>query len=204
MNLFRKKPLPETSPAKDNLIFLFTGTDKKKYYGFNKDSDLPLSRFEVQLMYNEHMRLGLMGEEMLMILDRIDTCNAQMITAKEKERPAISAQIGLMTTVARGRMSNTLHHNLVMAMASVWIVREDEDPIIFNKDIHDQKVKFFEAECREGSAFHFFQKTGFAGLPAYTQLSQEEFDELWTNSINNQQTLLSWIENLTLAKLQQR
>lgn len=208
VNPFKKKqvdvkPLPETSPEKDRLVFLFKGTDGHGYYGFKPDSELTLARFKVQLMLIEHMRAGMTGQEMEMVMDNIDRLNAQVLLAKDKERPALSAEIGRMTALARARMSNALHHKLLLAMAAVWVVRDDEDPISFNQDIQDYKERFFAAECEEDSAYRFFQRTGFAGLPAFTQLSEVEFQELWQNSKTNHLTMLNYLENLIPARLRQ-
>jgi hypothetical protein len=200
-NLFKRKNKPELSPVKDKLIHLFKGSDGRDYYGFKVDSDLPLARFEVQLMLLEHMRAGMTGEEITTILDNIDMLVAEMVKASDKDRPSYGAKIGTMTTIARARMSNSLHHELLLSMAAIWVVRDDEDPIKYNQDIHDQKRTFFAAECKEGSAYDFFQRTGFAGLPTYIQLSESELNELWSNSISQQKMLAENIERLILRNL---
>lgn len=202
--LFKRKSKPELSPVKDKLIHLFNGSDGHDYYGFKIDSDLPLARFEVQLMLLEHMRAGMTGEEIMNILNNIDMLTAEILKSNDKDRPGHAAKIGTLTTIARARMSNTLHHDLMLSMAAVWVVRDDEDPITFSQDIHDQKRTFFEAECKEGSAYYFFQKTGFAGLPTYTRLSESELTELWNNSISQQKMLAENISNLIQKKLHQK
>ena len=59
MKWFKKKAID--SPVSDKLTHLFKGSDGHDYYGFKIDSDLPLKRFEVQLMLLEHMRAGMTG-----------------------------------------------------------------------------------------------------------------------------------------------
>lgn len=195
----RKKTNPK--PIKNTLVHLFKGNDGHDYFTFAQNSELPLQRFTEQMKFQEHLRAGLTGEEMNNILDQIDQDNAELLKAKDRDRPKISARISTWTTLARSRMSGYLHHDLVLNMAATWIVRADEDPITINPQIHAEKVKFFDAECREGSAWHFFQKTGFAGLPHFMKLSEEELTQLWMQSMENQKILADMFERLTRERL---
>ena len=199
MKWFRKKAI--SSPLSDKLTHLFRGSDGHDYYGFKIDSDLPLRRFEVQLMLLEHMRAGLTGEEVMNILQQIDTMTAHLLTSSEADRVIYAAKISTLTTICRARMSNTFHHDLLVAMAAVWIVRDDENPLEFSDKINSEKIKFFSAECEGDSAFAFFQRTGFAGLQSYMRLSEDEFKELWSNSQTQHRILADSIEKLILSSL---
>jgi len=52
---------------------------------------------------------------------------------------------------------------LLMNLACILYIREDEDPYVFSKDIHQQKVEQLTKDSREGLAAFFYK----AGLSAY-------------------------------------
>jgi len=196
------KKSPAANPIKDQLVFLFKGTDGHDYFSYKPDSDLHMPRLPEQMKLMEHMRIGMSEEDMFLIFDNIDTLNAAILTTKnDKDKPSLHANIGAHTTIGRGRMSNTLHHKLLLQMAATWCIRNDENPQEFSREIHEQKVNFFDAECREGSAYAFFQLIGFRGLSRYMTMSGDEFSELWTNSILNLKTLHQTLENLIPERL---
>ena len=75
-------------------------------------------------------------------------------------------------------MSNTLHHDLMLSMAAVWVVRDDEDPITFSRIFTIRNGLSLIPNARRVRLIIFFQKTGFAGLPTYTRLSESELQSL--------------------------
>lgn len=194
---FQGKKKTTVSDKFAGLELSFIGSDGHKYYSFKPDSSLPLARFSEQLMLLEHLRAGLLGDEISALMDLIDGANVDYLKAKDKEKIRHSARIGAYTSLVRSRTSNILHHKLLLRMATVWLVREDENPATINKEIAAEKELFFASECENANAYFFFQKTGFKGLQAFITLSENEFQELWNHSIQSTEALAMMTETLT-------
>jgi hypothetical protein len=121
-----------------------------QYYGFPKSFPVPILRAGRASEYLQWLSSGLSGEELDMLINQAD------ITLTEGLKHGNgAAKLGLILEKIRERRKMVIHHELQINFLSCLLIRQDEDPAIFNEQIHKEKVTQFLDELEKGN-FHFF------------------------------------------------
>lgn len=183
----RRKSKAASTDYKLQLLF---EKDGHKYYRFPKETNLPMERFSQSLALLEMLSCGLSGKEMERILSAMETAIAAGLS-----NPKNAGIVSTYVHIIRERQDNIIHRDLLLNIAATWIVRDDENPSIINKDIHDAKLATFEAMCGEAS-HDFFTLADIDPLMPLLTMSPQEFQQLWEyntvqiQSLNKALTLL--------------
>ncbi len=179
------------------LTYRLIDTNSKRYYGFPKEFALPLERHGKLMFYMQHMANGLTDKEDQEIDNAIAT-----IILNEKDLTKVGIRIaGLMAEKER-RRNLCIHTELFYNYLAVQLVREDESVEIFDNDIQMQKVSQFKEEAKKKeSTYLFFQQPEFKKLNDMLQLSPEEWNEYWQESLNRQIALKETLAVYTSATI---
>jgi hypothetical protein len=175
--------------AKHNLTEVFTHKDHT-YYRFPKEVNLPLERFSMALGLMERISSGLSGSEMEQILEGMEKALSAGLS-----NPKNAAVVAGYIHVIRERQTNVIHRDLLLNLAAIWVIRDDEDPTIINPDIHNQKLNEFDAICKGGS-HDFFSQLGIMPLVPLLSMSAEELQTLWEYNIVQQRKLIETLTHL--------
>ena len=157
---------------KYNLVQLFT-KDGYTYYRFPKETALPLERFAMSMSLLERLSSGLSGSEMEAILTEMEKALGAGLT-----NPRNAALVATYIHVIRERQNTVIHRDLLLNIAATWVVRSDENPAIINPDVHQAKLKVFEAMAEEGS-HDFFTGLDIEPLKPLLRMSPDELTTLW-------------------------
>lgn len=145
----------------DKLKFTFVDSEGRRYFQYMSDFDLSIKRKGALEMKVKELTMGLDRDELTGIVDAMDAA----LKAKDGRgnmTPNI-ARIGYFIEEIRNRKENLWHPGILMEMAALMNIREDEDPAIIDEDIQSQKVAQFEKDSETG-LYDFFLT---AGLTAY-------------------------------------
>lgn len=172
--LFKGKSKNEYLPKLD----LAFEHKKVKYYRFAEKQSIPAARFVYVDQLLELRSLGLSGEEMDKILFEMEEALNKDMT----KQPNI-VRLGYLIECIRQRKEMVLHRDILINMAAYLLIREDENPVIVHKKIHEEKIEVIESLAEGGDmAYDFFMSAALKPLSGLRKLSKQEFTELWENN----------------------
>lgn len=172
----------------------FIDSEGNQYYKFPNLMGLPLPRKGEFSGYCMFLSSGFSGDETAKILDAEQKIYSQGIT------PETFGKLGALHHLKRQRLQMTIHTELFYNIAAIQLIREDEEPDIFNNQIHLEKVKQFKKEVEAKNAYFFFQEIQLNSPLDFMKFSQAEFLTLWDESLISQASLKEILEFLTRAK----
>jgi hypothetical protein len=146
----------QSKSYREYLEFAFTDSKGRKYYKFNDLKNMPLSMLEQLTILQLEVEGRIKGTD----LDEwIKRCKE---IASSGSKTAV-ADIGHMLGALEDRRGVLIEPVLLMEIAALLYVREDEDPTIYNKDLHKEKFKQFTDDCaKPGGLYDFFLNAGLA------------------------------------------
>lgn len=182
----KKKKLPP------ELEYGFTDLDKKKYYRIPAQLALPIERYgklQENLMWQS---AGMTATEIKSLLALAET---ELENLVQGHKGALS-KVGFIIQEMKMRSEVVLHTELLYQFIAILYIREDEDMNHYNESIQQEKVDAFKRIVAEGGAYEFFQLPELSRVNQLLNLSQQEWEELWMNSIREQDRLKRTIEYL--------
>lgn len=176
LRLERERYAPKLE--RTNLEERFTTDAGHKYYGFPSTLQLPLERYARLREFLAYLGAGISAEELAKLVDAADAALAAGVKTGKN-----AARIGLCLAEIRERASTILHHELLVHVLAVQLIRDDERPEIFDEVLHREKFTELLAASQAGAPF-FFSKE----LPEWRKLwemlekSPDEWRKYWTAS----------------------
>jgi len=134
--------------TKENMVFSFFDDQCKGYYEFPKSVDLPICRLGKLQEFMMWMQKGVSQEEYIKALDKAEEALVDVLKSGKN-----ASKIGFVLHELRDRCNMVLHDELFYNVLATQIIRDDEDPTIFNNEIHMQKVAEFKLLDAKSDAF---------------------------------------------------
>ena len=172
-----------------NLTKVFT-QDGYNYLRFPKETNMPLERFSMSMALLERLSSGISGSEMEGILTGMEKALSAGLS-----NPKNAALVATYIHIIRERQDTIIHRDILLNIAATWIIREDEDPTIINNDIHNEKLKVFEAMCN-GGVHDFFTRLAIEPLIPLMSMSAEDMQKLWVYNKEAQRNLIKALTHL--------
>ena len=174
----------QSKTYREYLEFAFADNRGRKYYRFNDLKNMPLALLEQLTILQLEVESRIKGAD----LDEwIAHCKC-IVSAGSK---TAVADIGHMLGALEERRTVLLDPTLMLEIAALLYIREDEDPTVYNKDLHSEKFKQFNEE-KAGGLYDFFLS---AGLSRY--LPSADFMPLeWEKFLKNQVTQIDRFNEL--------
>ncbi len=173
MLFFKKKKQPEA--IKDKLVFLFKGSDGHNYYRWPKDLALTNERYLLANGLMTNLAIGMSGKELMEAFDTLE-----LLIADGLKNPQNLAKIAATVAIMKAAQNHTVHRDLLINLAAVYVVRDDEKPEEVNQDIMQQKLDYFDKNVNEPK--DFFLQISIEELSELHKLSKEELNRLWQAS----------------------
>lgn len=169
-----------------DLEHCYTDLNNTAYFRFPKDMALPVERLGKLYYFSELLFKGLSPEEDEKIDAKIsDALEVGLKNSKHKS----AAMIGSLLMERQKRREFVFHTELLFNLLAVQWVREDENPSTYSNEIQMQKVVQFKKEVEEVGAYPFFQVEELKQLRSFFDLSKEDWEGYWKESLLRQQTL---------------
>ena len=160
----------QSKTYREYLEFAFADSAGRKYYRFNDLKNMPLALLEQLTILQLEVESRIKGPD----LDEWIAHCKRIVSSGSKTSVA---DIGHMLGALEERRTVLLDPTLMLEMAALLYIREDEDPTTYNKDLHAEKFKQFNTE-KEGGLYDFFLSAGLSRyLPSvsFTPLEWEKF-----------------------------
>jgi len=174
-----------------DLEYRFHDQDGKVYFGYPDSLPLPLERWGKARDFLHWMNNGLSPAE---FKEMISVAEKNWISYIKTGKNA--SKVGYIFEELKSRGDMTIHTELLYNYLAVQVVREDEDPIKFNSEIHQQKVEQFKKETQSGNHYFFFQQPELKRLHELWNFSQSEWEKYWTESQIKQRVLKETLQTI--------
>ena len=175
----------------ENLEFRFNDSNGKIYYGFPDSLPLPIERWGKARDFLSWMAIGLSPEE---FTELIEAAEKNWVSHLKTGKNA--ARVGYIFEELKTRRNNVLHTELLYNYLAIQLVREDEDPVVFNNEIHLEKVEQFKKETSKGNHYFFFQVPELKKLHELWNFNQEEWERYWIESTTKQKLLKKILQTI--------
>ena len=165
----------QSKTYKEYLEFVFADSKGQKYYRFNDLKNMPLALLEQLTILQMEMESRIKSTD----LDQWITHCKTIISSGSKTSVA---DIGHMLGALEERRTLLMDPVLMMEIAALLYIREDEDPTTYNKDLH--REKFLQlSDDKKTTLFDFFVSAGLSRyLPSVSFTAQD-----WTTFLTNQE-----------------
>jgi hypothetical protein len=158
----------------EKMLKVFIDSNGKAYYTTQNDFDTPLERTRGIERCVREIGAGLSNDEQKKIRE------AMKKALGDGKKPNI-AMIGHLIIEMERREEMLLHPDAMFDLLAYKYVREDEDPSVVDKDIHQTKIKQFKKDSKDG-LYDFFYKMGLSAYIPYLTKSENEWNEYYRES----------------------
>ncbi|HWB62976.1 MAG TPA: hypothetical protein VG603_05640 [Chitinophagales bacterium] len=184
----------QSKTYREYLEFAFVDSKGKKYYRFNDLKNMPLALLEQLTILQLEIESRIKGPD----LDEwIAHCKAIVSSGS---RTAV-ADVGHMLGALEERRTVLLDPVLMLEVAALLYIREDEDPTVYNKDLH--REKFIQLnEDQKNTLYDFFVSAGLSRYfpsAGFTPQNWQKFLESQMGQIEAFTVLLGKIGTLKCA-----
>lgn len=149
----------------------------KKYYSFPESLALPLERMGKIEEYLQWITSGLTGDTISFLCDEMDKLLSDGLKTGKN-----ASKIGLIISEIRGRKEMAIPVELMYNLLAVQLIREDENPEVFNNQIQIEKIIALK-ELNEQTGGFFFGLKELKQLQNLFNMSPEEWSNYWERSI---------------------
>lgn len=164
-----------------DLEYRFTDSNGKRYYGMPEKMSISEDRWAKLQEFLIWLSNGLTAESLNMLLDKADKhLEDGVVKMAENKRPNAIKLAAIMNEI-RTRQDMIRPNELLYNILAVQLIREDEDPMLFNNKIHMEKVIQFEDERELGNNF-FFALPEFKILWRFQNFTEEQWTEYFKAS----------------------
>lgn len=148
---------------------IFVDSEGRRYFKVKNDFDLPILRAkELEKRLQRNMS-GLSDNNLNMFI------KAMKKALNDGKKPDLS-MIGHLLIEMERRQDLLLHEDIMFDIVAFTLIREDEDPAVIDLNIHDEKVKQFMKDSKEG-LFDFFYRAGLMEYLPYLKNMEEDWNE---------------------------
>lgn len=159
------------------------GVDSKgnRYYSWESLDQMPKVRSNKLQDFAIFSDMKMTVESLFELTDKIMELNEKVAVEKNKKvKTRLHAQIAALAQEMQWRTTEDTPLDIILNMAAILAVREDEKPMKFDRLIHEEKVKQFSIEDQEGN-FFFLSHELFKTLHPSLVMSGDEYKKHWNN-----------------------
>jgi hypothetical protein len=165
------------SIKKEGLVPIGLDSEGNRYYSWEDLESIPKARVNQLQNFAIFDDLKMTVDNLFDLTNKIIEINQKLASNKnEKSKARLHAQIGALASEMQWRTQEDTPLDIILNIASVLAVREDEDPNQFKQTIHEEKVKQLSKEEKDGN-FFFLTHEVFGALKPSLIMSGGEWRE---------------------------
>lgn len=152
--------------------FAFVDSENRKYFYFPDLKKIPLPLLEKLNELQEQLNSKIPGRD-------LDSWVSKIEEVLNGNSPTKITDVGYWIGTLKDRRSILFDPTLLTEIAALLYIREDENPCVYNKELHKEKFELLWKDSQQGSKLYdFFQQAGLRGyLPSgnITQVNWEQY-----------------------------
>ena len=158
-----------------DLVFVGVDSEGKKYYSWEKLENIPRNRYIAIEQTNMYIDNKISPANLSSLSLAIIEVNQALIRENDPKKIALlHAQIDALASELTFRQKYAIPSQVLVALASIVTIREDEDPSVYSETIQTEKSETFAREMNIGNCF-FLTSPIFKALIPSLLMSNEEW-----------------------------
>lgn len=147
----------QSKTYKENMEFAFTDSLNRKYFAFPDLKKLPLPLLEKLNELQEQLTSKIPGRDLDSWIGKVE----EVLNGNSEKKVT---DTGYWLGVLKERRSILFDPTLLTEIAALLYIREDENPCVYNKEIHKEKFELLWNDSQKGmKLYDFFQQAGLKG-----------------------------------------
>jgi len=175
---------------KGKMVFAFASEEGERFYTFPAEIHKPLNRFIKVNELLERMNAGVSGQELENILVVMESAIYDGL-----KDPKNSAKVASCVNLLRLRKGDVIHKDILLNLAAVLLIGENENQFIINQDYHQHKLDLFSDMVDKDGPHAFFLKSCIEPLLPLTNMSPNDLLLLWETNVARQRQLQVMLDN---------
>lgn len=150
--------------------FTFIDPTGMRYYQYQNLWDMPICRKQkLEILAKEHQEKLSFYDVKLFI-----EAGEKILEEGEKVVPRIGYWLGVM----KDKTEKLFHPYTMLEMAACLLIREDQDPSIWDDELEARKIEDFKKWSRQGEGLHaFFMQSGLGIYFPFLESMGKDFDK---------------------------
>jgi hypothetical protein len=182
----------------DELEYSFIDLQGKKYYSFPEATALPIERLAKMEEYKVYMSSGLHNQAITEITDYMQSILEKIVNSGidnevKKNSSKNIGDLGMLIRELKERQKTFIPIEIYYAFLAIQLVREDENPYVFNNSVHNSKIAALMDLNEQNGGFFFGQRES-KQLQSWLNMSETEWSEYWENSMEYHRIKLKALE----------
>ena len=182
----------------DELEYSFIDLQGKKYYSFPEATALPIERLAKMEEYKVYMSSGLHNQAITEITDYMQSILEKIVNSGidnevKKNSSKNIGDLGMLIRELKERQKTFIPIEIYYAFLAIQLVREDENPYMFNNSVHNSKIAALMDLNEQNGGFFFGQRES-KQLQSWLNMSETEWSEYWENSMEYHRIKLKALE----------
>jgi hypothetical protein len=182
----------------DELEYSFIDLQGKKYYSFPEATALPIERLAKMEEYKVYMSSGLHNQAITEITDYMQSILEKIVNSGidnevKKNSSKNIGDLGMLIRELKERQKTFIPIEIYYAFLAIQLVREDENPYMFNNSVHNSKIAAL-MDLNEINGGFFFGQRESKQLQSWLNMSETEWSEYWENSMEYHRIKLKALE----------
>lgn len=159
----------QSKTYKDNLKYAFKDSSGRSYFYFPKMEDIPLPLFEKLNELQEQMRCKIPSKDLDIWIKKVK----EVLNGNSKTKVT---DFGYWLGVLEERRNILFEPMILTEIAALLYIREDENPCIYNEELHKEKFQMLWQDSREGAfLYDFFLNAGLSGYIPSGSVTRENW-----------------------------
>lgn len=147
----------QSKSYKDNMEFIFTDSLNRKYFYFPDLKNMPLPLLEKLNELQEQLNSKVPGRDLDSWMQAVEKVLNSNSNTKVTD-------FGYWIGVLKDRRSILFDPTILTEIAALLYIREDENPCVYNKELHKEKFEMLWKDSQQGmKLYDFFQQAGLKG-----------------------------------------
>jgi len=147
----------QSKSYKDNMEFIFTDSLNRKYFYFPDLKNMPLPLLEKLNELQEQLNSKVPGRDLDSWMQSVEKVLNSNSNTKVTD-------VGYWIGVLKDRRSILFDPTILTEIAALLYIREDENPCVYNKELHKEKFEMLWKDSQQGmKLYDFFQQAGLRG-----------------------------------------
>lgn len=164
----------QSKSYKENMTFVFTDSLNRKYFYFPDLKKMPLPLLEKLNELQEQLNAKIPGRDLDSWIKKVE----EALNGRSETK---ITDVGYWLGVLKERRSILFDPTILMEIAALLYIREDENPCVYNKELHKEKFELLWKDSQEGNKLYdFFQQAGLKGYIPSENITQENWQEYLT------------------------
>lgn len=161
----------QSKSYKDNMKYAFTDLNGKKYYYFPELRTMPLPLLEKLNELQEQLRSKMPGTD----LDNWIKAVEKVLNSDSKNKVT---EFGYWIGVIKERRNILYDPTVLTEIAALLYIREDENPCVYNSELHREKFTMLWEDTKQGQhLYDFFQQAGLKAYIPSGSITKENWNE---------------------------